>query len=145
MSEDQGQAAAAVPGGRDAPGRPILLLVDDDAPLRRSLQRAMARRGFTVHAAETLQGGLELARLIKPEYAVIDLGLEDGTGLELARRLRKLRPLVRILILTGDGNVATAARMAQAGALEYLAKPADADQVTSALLGSTLRTSESRP
>ena len=138
MSGNQGRAAAAVGG------RPILLLVDDDAPLRRSLQRAMERRGFAVHAAATVRGGLELARSISPGYAVIDLALGDGSGLELAGRLRELRPPVRVLILTGHGNVAAVVGMVRAGAVEYLAKPADADQVTSALLSPGVHAPEPR-
>jgi two-component system response regulator RegA len=144
MREDQGQATAAI-GERSAPEGPTLLLVDDDAPLRRSLQRAMERRGFVVYTAETLQGGLNMARSIRPEYAVIDLGLEDGSGLELARWLRELHAPVRILILTGYGNIAAVVAAVKASAVDCLAKPVDADEVINALLSSTLRTPEARP
>ena len=82
---------------------------------------------------------------IRPEYAVIDLGLEDGSGLELARWLRELHAPVRILILTGYGNIANAMGAVKASAVDYLAKPADADEVINALLSSTLRTPEARP
>ncbi len=120
-------------GERAVTEGPILLLVDDDAPLRRSLQRAMERRGFMVYAAESLQAGLNLAHSIKPEYAVIDLRLEDGSGLELVRRVRELHPRVRIVILTGYGNIATAVAAVKAGAVDYLPKPADADAIEAAL------------
>jgi two-component system response regulator RegA len=139
MSEHTGTAGAgtgAAPGERVAAPTegPILLLVDDDAPLRRSLQRAMERRGFVVYAAESLHAGLNLAHSVKPEYAVIDLRLEDGSGLDLVRRLRELHPRVRIVILTGYGNIATAVAAVKAGAVDYLSKPADADDVVRALL-----------
>lgn len=146
MREARGQAAAATAiGKRSAPEGPTLLLVDDDAPLRRSLQRAMERRGFIVYTAGTLQGSLSLARSIRPEYAVIDLRLEDGIGLELVRRLRELHAPVRILILTGYGNIPAVVAAVKAGAVDCLAKPVDADEVVNALLSSTLRTPEAPP
>jgi two-component system, response regulator RegA len=146
MREDRGQTvAAAAIGERNAADGPTLLLVDDDAPLRRSLQRAMERRGFTVYTAGTLQGSLSLAHSIRPEYAVIDLRLEDGSGLELVRRLRELHAPVRILILTGYGNIAAVVAAVKASAVDCLAKPVDADEVINALLSSTLRTPEARP
>jgi two-component system response regulator RegA len=115
-------------------GGPNLLLCDDDAPLRQSLQRAMERRGFRVFPAESLKDGYNLAHTIRPEYAVVDLRLEDGSGIELVRRLRELHPKCRIVILTGYGNIATAVAAVKAGAVDYLAKPADADDVVAALL-----------
>ncbi len=122
---------------RTAPAEgPVLLLVDDDAPLRRTLQRAMERRSFRVFAAESLREGLNLAHTIRPDFAVIDLRLEDGSGIELVKRLRELHPKVRIVILTGYGNIATAVAAVKAGAIDYLAKPADADEVINALLAS---------
>jgi two-component system response regulator RegA len=117
-------------------GGPNLLLCDDDAPLRQSLQRAMERRGFRVFPAESLKDGYNLAHTIRPEYAVVDLRLEDGSGIELVRRLRELHPKCRIVILTGYGNIATAVAAVKAGAVDYLAKPADADDVINALLAS---------
>ncbi len=133
-------AAAAVEG-------PNLLLCDDDAPLRKSLQRAMERRGFRVFAAESLKEGVSLAHTIRPEYAVVDLRLEDGSGIELVKRLRDLHPKCRIVILTGYGNIATAVAAVKAGAVDYLAKPADADDVINALLanGSGLPPPPSNP
>jgi two-component system response regulator RegA len=126
--------AAAAPDGLMAPENATLLLVDDDAPLRRSLQRALERRGFTVVAAEGLKEGLVLAQASRPDFAVIDLRLEDGSGIDLVKRLRDLQPRLRIVILTGYGNIATAVAAIKAGAADYLAKPADADDVIRALL-----------
>jgi two-component system response regulator RegA len=111
----------------------MLMLVDDDAPLRRSLQRALERRGFQVVAAESFKEGSSLAHTVKPDYAVIDLRLEDGSGIDLVKKLRELHPRVRIVILTGYGNIATAVAAIKAGAMDYLAKPADADDVIKAL------------
>jgi two-component system response regulator RegA len=133
---------AATPGAgeRVSGDAPVLILVDDDAPLRRSLQRAMERRNFQVYTADSLKAGLNLAHSVKPDYAVIDLRLEDGSGIELVKRLRELHPKVRVVILTGYGNIATAVAAVKAGAADYLAKPADADDVINALLatGSSL-------
>ena len=94
----------------------------------------MERRGFRVFGAESLKEGFNLAHTIRPEYAVVDLRLEDGSGIELVKRLRELHPKCRIVILTGYGNIATAVAAVKAGAVDYLAKPADADDVINALL-----------
>ena len=143
MMEDAPDAwtAGRLPmGERATADMPLLILVDDDAPLRRSLQRALERRGFQVHAVDSLKAGANLAHSVKPEYAVIELRLEDGSGIELLKRLRELYPKVRVVILTGYGNIATAVVAVKAGAVDYLAKPADADDVINALLatGTTL-------
>ncbi len=111
-----------------------LLLVDDDAPLRRSLARALERRGFVVLPAEGLAEGRMLAREHRPEFAVLDMRLAEGSGLELLKILREHRPDVRIVIVTGYGNIATAVAAIKAGAVDYLAKPVDADDVAAALL-----------
>ncbi len=148
MSEEGSDrtVAASVPAPM-AEGGPNLLLCDDDAPLRKSLQRAMERRGFRVYASESLKDGVNLAHTIRPEYAVVDLRLEDGSGIELVKRLRELHPKCRIVILTGYGNIATAVAAVKAGAVDYLAKPADADDVINALLanGSGLPPPPSNP
>jgi two-component system, response regulator RegA len=122
--------AAALGAGRK------LLLVDDDAPLRRSLTRALERRDFQVLAAEGVAEARALAREHRPEFAVLDMRLTEGSGLDLVRTLRELRPEVRIVIVTGYGNIATAVAAIKAGAVDYLAKPVDADDVVSALLKS---------
>ena len=111
-----------------------LLLVDDDAPLRRSLTRALERRGFVVLPAEGLADGRMLAREHRPEFAVLDMRLAEGSGLDLLKTLRDLRPEIRIVIVTGYGNIATAVAAIKAGAADYLAKPVDADDVVAALL-----------
>jgi two-component system response regulator RegA len=113
-----------------------LLLVDDDAPLRRSMARALERRDFQVLAAEGVAEARALAREHRPEFAVLDMRLTEGSGLDLVRTLRELRPEIRIVIVTGYGNIATAVAAIKAGAVDYLAKPVDADDVVSALLKS---------
>ena len=147
MSDEGIERVAATTATASAVEGPNLLLCDDDAPLRKSLQRAMERRGFRVFAAESLKEGVSLAHTIRPEYAVVDLRLEDGSGIELVKRLRDLHPKCRIVILTGYGNIATAVAAVKAGAVDYLANPADADDVINALLanGSGLPPPPSNP
>ncbi|NKB55833.1 MAG: ActR/PrrA/RegA family redox response regulator transcription factor [Alphaproteobacteria bacterium] len=111
-----------------------LLIVDDDAPLRNRLARAMEQRGFTVTTAASVAEGIEASGAMPPAYAVVDLRLEDGTGLEVVEALRASRDDIRIVMVTGYGNIATAVVAIKAGAVDFLAKPADADQITAALL-----------
>jgi two-component system response regulator RegA len=137
MSSAEGQSGAdaatmTVPPG----GGRKLLLVDDDAPLRRSLARALERRGFEVLPAESAVEARDVATEARPDYAVLDLRLAEGSGLDLVGLLRELRPEVRIVIVTGYGNIATAVAAIKAGAVDYLAKPVDADDVVNALLRS---------
>lgn len=141
MSQSLGGGNIAAPtGGPEAVSSPgdgrTLLLVDDDAPLRRSMARALERRGFQVLATEGLVEAREQALAHKPEFAVLDMRLAEGSGLDLVRTLRELRPEVRIVIVTGYGNIATAVAAIKAGAVDYLAKPVDADDVVNALLKS---------
>jgi len=110
-----------------------LLLVDDDGPFVRRLGRAMETRGFAVALAESIAEGRAAIRSKPPQYAVIDLRLEDGNGLELIEALRKVREDTRIVMLTGYGNIATAVNAVKLGAIDYLSKPADADDVFAAL------------
>ncbi|MBP5858096.1 ActR/PrrA/RegA family redox response regulator transcription factor [Marivibrio halodurans] len=112
-----------------------LLIVDDDAPLRRRLARAMEGRGFTVSEAESVAHGLEIAADHPPAFALVDMRLADGNGLEVVDALRQARGDMRIVMLTGYGNIASAVTAIKRGAVDYLAKPADADQIASALLG----------
>lgn len=112
-----------------------LLIVDDDQPLLQRLARAMEKRGFTVLTADSVGKGLVLAASESPDYAVIDLRLADGSGLDVVKALRQTRPQTRIIMLTGYGNIATAVAAVKAGAVDYLPKPADADQITAALTG----------
>ena len=111
-----------------------LLILDDDSPLRSRLCRAMETRGFDVIDAGTVSDGIDLVRKTPPAYAILDIKLDDGTGLSLVPELRKKRPDCRIIMLTGFGNIATAVAAVKAGALDYLPKPADPDQIAAALL-----------
>jgi two-component system response regulator RegA len=111
-----------------------LLIVDDDEPFLTRLARAMERRGFTVQTAGSVAEGIAAAEASPPAFAVLDLRLADGSGLDVVTALRAKRPDARIVMLTGYGNIATAVAAVKAGALDYLAKPADADQVEAALL-----------
>jgi two-component system response regulator RegA len=111
-----------------------LLILDDDAAFRTRLGRALTGRGFTVSAVGTVQEAADIARLNPPAFAVLDLRLEDGSGLAVVEELHQRRPDCRVVMLTGYGNIATAVAAVKAGALDYLAKPADADDVVSALL-----------
>jgi two-component system, response regulator RegA len=113
-----------------------LLLVDDDPPLRRSMARALERRGFEVVAVESLAEARDRARTYRPQYAVLDMRLADGIGLDLVQLLREIRPEVRIVIVTGYGNVAAAVAAIRAASVDCLAKPVDADDVMAALLKS---------
>ena len=111
-----------------------LLIVDDDAPLCQRLARAMERRGFVVATADSVAAGAAAASEHPPAFAVVDLRLGDGSGLEVVSALRQARPGARIVMLTGYGNIATAVAAVKAGAIDYLPKPADADAVERALL-----------
>ena len=111
-----------------------LLILDDDAPLRTRLRRAMETRGFTVMDAGNVSDGIDLVRKAAPAYAILDMKLDDGTGLSLVPELRRKRSDCRIIMLTGFGNIATAVAAVKAGALDYLPKPADPDQIVAALL-----------
>jgi two-component system response regulator RegA len=111
-----------------------LLLVDDDKAFLTRLERAMQKRGFEVRIADTVAGGLAAVEAAPPAYAVVDLRLEDGNGLEVVSSLHRRRPEARAVVLTGYGNIATAVTAVKLGAVDYLSKPADADDVISALL-----------
>jgi two-component system response regulator RegA len=110
-----------------------LLLVEDDAPFLKRLARAMEMRGFKVETAETVSEGIAKAKTRPPKYAVVDLRLGDGSGLDVIEAIRSRRDDSRIVVLTGYGNIATAVTAVKLGALDYLAKPADADEVFAAL------------
>ena len=135
-----GAAAPDPPSGSKGVAHPgagrKLLLVDDDPPLRRSMARALERRGFEVVAVESLAEARDRARTCRPQYAVLDMRLADGIGLDLVQLLREIRPEVRIVIVTGYGNVAAAVAAIKAASVDCLAKPVDADDVMAALLKS---------
>ena len=111
-----------------------LLLVDDDEPFVRRLTRAMEKRGFVPETAGSVAAGKAIATARPPAHAVIDLRLEDGSGLDVVEILREKRPEARIVVLTGYGAIATAVAAVKMGATDYLSKPADANDITSALL-----------
>ncbi len=111
-----------------------LLIVDDDEPLCQRLARAMERRGFIVRTADSVASGMAIASEQPPAFAVVDLRLADGSGLDIVKVLRKTRPSARVVMLTGYGNIATAVAAVKAGAVDYLPKPVDADAVERALL-----------
>ncbi|MEX1661271.1 ActR/PrrA/RegA family redox response regulator transcription factor [uncultured Thioclava sp.] len=111
-----------------------LLLVDDDVPFLTRLARAMEKRGFEPQTAETVAAGRAIVQSSAPAYAVIDLRLEDGSGLDVVELLREKRADARIVVLTGYGAIATAVAAVKMGATDYLAKPADATDITNALL-----------
>ena len=119
---------------REIGSDPSILLVDDDEPFLKRLGRAMEKRGLTVEMAGSVAAGKAIATVRPPKYAVVDLRLEDGNGLEVVEVIRSKRPESRIVILTGYGAITTAVAAVKIGAIDYLAKPADANDVTSALL-----------
>ena len=114
-----------------------LLILDDDRAFLQRLARAMELRGFEVRSGHSVVEGLELIRQKAPAFAVVDMRLEDGTGLDVIAELSRVRPDARAIVLTGYGNIATAVSAVKLGAVDYLAKPADADDVTDALLAGT--------
>jgi two-component system response regulator RegA len=111
-----------------------LLIVDDDNPFRERLARAMEKKGFEVTQAEGVKKGIESVKVKKPAFAVVDLRLNDGNGLEVVKELQTSNSKSRIIMLTGYGNIPTAVAAIKEGAIDYLAKPADADDVEKALL-----------
>jgi two-component system response regulator RegA len=111
-----------------------LLLADDDRPFLTRLTRAMESRGFQVTAVDSVAEGLATIRRTAPAFAVVDMRLGDGNGLDIISELKALRPDSRGIILTGYGNIATAVTAVKLGAFDYLAKPADADEIYNALM-----------
>ncbi|THF50356.1 ActR/PrrA/RegA family redox response regulator transcription factor [Allorhizobium terrae] len=112
---------------------PTLLIVDDDLPFLRRLGRAMESRGFKVDMASSVAEGIAKSTEAAPKYAVVDLRLGDGNGLDVIAAIRERRDDTRIIVLTGYGNIATAVTAVKLGAVDYLSKPADADDVFNAL------------
>jgi two-component system response regulator RegA len=118
-------------------GDTSLLIVDDDKPFLTRLARAMEIRGFTVDTAESVEEAVGKARANAPAYAVVDMRLGDGSGLDVVAAIREKRSDSRTVILTGYGNIATAVTAVKLGAIDYLSKPADADDVYAALTRTT--------
>jgi len=119
--------------GRDA--ALTLLLVDDDEVLRERLGRALRERGFEVTTAESGEAAIAIARRDAPEFAVVDLRMPGISGIDVLDALRTIDPATRVLMLTGYGSIATAVEATRRGAVGYLSKPADADEVVAALTG----------
>lgn len=125
--------------GAPTPGEGVLdmtlLIVDDDAPFRERLARAMEARGYLVSKAENTEQAIQLVRRSAPAYAVVDLRLgQTGSGLDVVDAIHRARPDARVVMLTGYGNIATAVAAVKHGAVDYLSKPADADDVAAALM-----------
>ncbi|MDP3852692.1 ActR/PrrA/RegA family redox response regulator transcription factor [Phenylobacterium sp.] len=119
-----------------------LLVLDDDAPLRTRLGRALEQRGFEPVLVGSVSEALAAVKAHPPAYAVLDMRLEDGTGLKVVEAVRDARADAKVIMLTGYGNIATAVAAVKSGAIDYLSKPADADDVARALLA---RKDESPP
>lgn len=128
------QQPVAGDGANEVDGVRRLLIVDDDKPFLQRLARAMETRGFEVQAAESVAEGLAAIAKNPPAFAIIDLRLGDGSGLDVISELKARRPDARGIILTGYGNIVTAVTAVKLGAFDYLAKPADADEIYSALM-----------
>ena len=114
-----------------------LLIVDDDRAFLARLARAMETRGFDVEAAASVEDGLKSLKRRPPAFAVVDMRLDDGNGIDVIAALKDVRPEARAVVLTGYGNIATAVTAVKLGAVDYLAKPADADDIYNALIAST--------
>ena len=115
-------------------GEKSLLILDDDAAFRTRLSRALEQRGFEVTSVGSVAEANDIAAKGAPAYAVLDLRLEDGSGLNVVESLHKHRPDCRVVMLTGYGAIATAVAAVKAGAIDYLAKPADPEDIVKALL-----------
>ena len=133
MNSLETPAVAASPAVLAMPDRSLLLVEDDKAFLER-LARAMEARGFVVRTSDSVADGLAQIQRSAPAFAVIDLRLGDGNGLDVVSALKAQRPDARTIVLTGYGNIATAVTAVKLGAVDYLAKPADADDIVNALL-----------
>jgi two-component system, response regulator RegA len=129
---DASQVQCWASTGRPSAGS--MLIVEDDEQLMQYLARAMEARGFKVMIAGSVREALAQIQLSAPEYSVVDLRLDDGCGLDVVSALKQQRPNARAIILTGYGNIATAVKAVKLGAVDYLTKPVDADDIISALL-----------
>ncbi len=140
MKTSPPEADGAVSAG-EPDGDRSLLIVDDDKPFLTRLSRAMEARGFMVTTAESVAEGLAAIDKQAPAFAIIDMRLSDGNGLDVISQLKAKRPEARGIILTGYGNIVTAVTAVKLGAFDYLAKPADADEIYGALMA----TRDTRP
>ena len=112
----------------------VLLIVDDDKAFVQRLARAMEKRGFVTETAESVAEARAKSDAVNPSFAVVDMRLDDGNGLDVIEYIRARRPEARAIILTGYGNIATAVTAVKLGAVDYLSKPADADEIHAALM-----------
>src|SRR5580658_1081813 len=126
--------AGVITTASTVPSERSLLIVEDDKSFLQRLARAMETRGFTVTTAESIAEGLASLETASPAFAVVDMRLGDGNGLDVISALKSRRPDARAIILTGYGNIATAVNAVKLGAVDYMAKPVDADDVVAALL-----------
>ena len=133
MGTDSLMASAIMTEEMEGGSDRTLLIVEDDKSFLQRLARAMESRGFSVAIAESVADGLHAVDRAPPAYAVVDMRLADGNGLDVISALKKRRPEARAIILTGYGNIATAVNAVKLGAVDYLSKPADADDVVAAL------------
>jgi len=113
-----------------------LLIVDDDVPFRDRLKKSMEKKGFLVEAFSDSKSTLERMHDKKFDFAIVDMRLNDGSGLELIKLIKNFNPTTRSLLLTGYGNIATAVAAIKSGAIDYLPKPAEIDQIYEALVSS---------
>ena len=113
-----------------------LLVVDDDLPFRERISRSMEKKGFEVDSADSFASAEEIIEKQNYDYAIVDMRLTDGSGLELIKKLQIKSPETKSLLLTGYGNIATAVAAIKSGAIEYLPKPAEVDQIYDALTNS---------
>tara|TARA_B100001057_G_scaffold431165_1_gene458411 strand:+ start:4899 stop:5426 length:528 start_codon:yes stop_codon:yes gene_type:complete len=113
-----------------------LLIVDDDLPFRERLSRSMEKKGFDVESSPNFKESINMVTNYTFDFAVVDMRLEDGSGLELVKQIQKISPNTKSLLLTGYGNIATAVAAIKSGAIDYLPKPAEVDQIYDALTNS---------
>jgi two-component system, response regulator RegA len=112
-----------------------LLLIEDDEVFSRVLSRALERRGFAVTIAHSTTEARNLFTREPPDFVVLDLNLNGESGIRLITPLLEANRLCRVLVLTGYASIATAVQAIKLGAIQYLAKPVDADAIVQALLG----------
>ena len=113
-----------------------LIIIDDDLPFRERLSRSMEKKGFNVESFGNAKNSIKRIKEKNFDYAIVDMKLDDGSGLELIRIIKENNPNTKPLLLTGYGNIATAVAAIKSGAIDYLPKPAESDQIYDALISS---------
>ena len=142
MDDIASNDVAAAATKEKLPAERSVLIVEDDRSFLQRLAKALEQRGFAVATAESVAEGLLQVEQAAPAFAVVDMRLGDGNGLDVVSALKRKRPEARAIVLTGYGNIATAVTAVKMGAVDYLSKPADADDVVAALLASGTEKSE---